>query len=286
MALFAKKTEEDRQLASACRDLEAAQRKLSVLLAREDAAAASQDRWGQWIVEREAATAEVARLTALVKHLQAATETVRREAETAAIRKKVEACRATNAAVAERLRIEGPQFTRGLLALARDAAAAAAEAQRLNLMLPSGVEPIAIGDFAARDLPILPREDLATGEEELWVNGNGDPVGDQDAVTQEEDGTGTLQISRSTKVVCRKRRFRRTTFHPSFAPDPAGYFFSLLRLPFPDRPGLAFDGARMVLEHVAEINLDPPATSTPTSRPIRAELVPLEPWPSVRDAAD
>jgi ubiquinone biosynthesis protein UbiJ len=75
VALFSKK-EEDR-LVAARGDLDAAQRKLATLLARENVAATSADRWSQWTAECDATAAEVARLTALVSKLEADAEAAR-----------------------------------------------------------------------------------------------------------------------------------------------------------------------------------------------------------------
>jgi hypothetical protein len=279
MALFRKGTEEEKALAAARGDLAAAQKKLDTILGRQDAADQSQDKWDQWTAARDAATSDVTRLTALVSRLEATAEVARREAETAALLKQIETCRAANTAIASRLKDEGARAIFALMTLARDAAAAAAEAHRLNIALPDGVQPITIGAFAARDLPRLPRDVIAAEDQLLWVNASGVPVGDQDAVVEGGDGTGTLQINRATAMTCTKRKFRSTKFRPAFIADQAGYFFSALRLPFPDRPGVAFDGSTMVLQHVAALDVEPPPPPQLHYLPIRTELVPVDPWP-------
>jgi len=279
VALFNRKqTEDEKLLATARADLAAAQRKRATLAAREDTAAASADKYALWCTERDATDADIARLTVLVSAREKAMQEAAQAAAEAAQCDAIEACRAVNTAIKER-RAEVEKMVTGLITFARDAAAAAIEANRLNQALPAGVAPIVIGDLAMRDLPVLPREELASAEIELWVNPAGDVIGDQDNVAEHEDGTGTLQISRSTKIICRKRKFRRTSFYPAFTPNAAGYFFQQLRLPFADRPGLAFDGSAMPLQYVAAINVGPLPPPNETSRPIRTELVPLEPWP-------
>jgi len=57
-------------VASARGDLDAAQRRLSALLARENVGSTSADRWNLWTAGRDVAAAEVARLTALVGKLK------------------------------------------------------------------------------------------------------------------------------------------------------------------------------------------------------------------------
>jgi hypothetical protein len=279
VALFTRRTEEEKALASARSDLATAQKKRATLAAREDAAATSTDKYALWCSERDATDNDIARLTKLVAARENSLQEAARAAAEAEARQKVEACRAENALVTERFRTDGVKFITELLKLTRDAAAAAAEAQRLNASLPPGVEPIKIGDFAARDLPTVLREVIATEDQLLWVNASGVPVGDQDAVVEGEDGTGTLQINRATQIICTKRKFRSTTFRPAFTPDPAGFFFSQLRLPFPDRPGVAFDGAYMTLQTVAAIDVEPPPAPKLAPPSIRTELVPLDPWP-------
>lgn len=276
MALFNKR--EDKHLTSARADLDAAQRKLSALLARESVAAASADRWAQWTAERDAAQAEIARCSARVGHLEAAAEAARREAETTEILKQVEACRAKQLMIKDRMGTEGAALVAGLMVLARDAAAAALEAQRLNAILPPGVAPIEIGDHAARDTLCMPRRDITTTEQVLWVAASGDPVGDQGGVVADGD-TGYIEINRSMRISCFKRRFRSTTYHPALAFDHPGFFFQSLRLPFIDRPGTAFDGTFALIETVAAMPLEPPPLPKPTTRPVMVELTPLEPWP-------
>lgn len=289
MVLFSKREDDkhitsarndDKRITSARNDLETAYRKLSALLAREGVASASADRWAQWETERDAAQAEVARCGARVQHLEAAAEATKREAEFAEISKQAEVCRAENVAIKDRFRTEGAKLTTGLMLLARDAAAATLEAQRLNAILPPGVAPIEIGDFAARDTLCLPRHDIATTEQVLWVTASGDPVGDQaSVVTNRDDDTGYVAINRSMGFACFKRKFRSTTYHPALAADHPNFFFKLLRLPFVDRPGAVFDGAFELAENVAVMPVEPPPLPKPSTRPVMVELTPLDPWP-------
>lgn len=285
---FNRAAEDGKALAASRADLASAQKKRAALAAREGAAAATEDRYALWCTERDAADKEIERLTKLVAARENAIQEAARAAADAEARRQVERCRADNAAIEERYRTEVPSLICGLLTFARDAAAAAAEAHRLNAMLPPGVETIAVGDIAARDLAPVPREDIATEIQELWVNSQGIPVGDQDAVVETNDGAGMLQVNRSMQIVCTKRRFRSTTFRPAFTPNMAGYFFSGLRLPFHDRPGAMFDGSLMTLDQVAVLNVEPPPQPKRPSMPIRTELIPVDAWPpaGVRTEAD
>lgn len=287
MAALFNKREEDKRLTSARNDLDAAQRKLSTLLARESLASASSDRWAVWTTERDAAQAEVARCGARLQHLEAAAEAAKREAETAEILKQVDACRAQNATIKDRIGTEGAALVAGLMVLARDTAAASLEAQRLNAILPPGVAPIEIGEFAARDTLCLPRRDIATTEQELWVTASGDPVGDQASVVADGD-TGYIAMNRSMRFTCFKRKFRSTTYHPSHGADHPGFFFQSLRLPFVDRPGTFFDGTYALAETVATMPVEQPPLPKRSTRPVLVELTPLEPWPptGMRTEAD
>ncbi|WP_176422254.1 hypothetical protein [Bradyrhizobium sp. 2S1] len=213
MALFSKRSEEEKRAASARGNLEAAQKKLASLLARESIAATSDDRWAQWTAERDAALAEVTRCTARLGHLEAAAEAAKRQAEITEITKRVEACRAMNAAIAVRMRGDGARLLAELTTLARDTTAATLDAQRLNAILPPGVDPIEVRDFAARELPRLPREDIATTEQVLWVNAAGNLIGSQDDVVADQGGdTGHIAVNSLMRIECFKRRFRSTTF--------------------------------------------------------------------------
>jgi hypothetical protein len=281
VALFQKKSEDERSLVSARADLTAAQKKRAILAASESAAAVSADKYEMWCAERDAADIDVNRLTKRVAALEAAIAETARTAAEAEIRRQIDICRAANTAIASRLKDEGARAILTLKTLARDAAAAAAEAQRLNAILPPGIDPIAIGDFMARDLPRLPREEIATEIQHLWVNSHGVPVGDQDAVVQGKDGKGSLQVNRTTHMFCTKRKFRSTTFRPAFVANHPGHFFAALRLPFPDRPGLAFDGSATVLQQVATLDVDLPPPPKQVFMPARTELVPIDPWPPV-----
>ena len=63
MALFGKKSDEEKALASARADLTAAQKKRATLAAREDAAATSADKYSLWRNECDAIDIDIARLT-------------------------------------------------------------------------------------------------------------------------------------------------------------------------------------------------------------------------------
>jgi hypothetical protein len=281
VAIFAKKaTEDEKLLASAHADLAAAEKKLATLLSREGAAAKSADRYTIWSTERDAAEGDVRRLTKLVAALEAAVHDAARAAAEADARQKIEACRALNNSIAERLRDEGARAISTLMTLARDAAAATVEANRLNAQLPPGVTAIAIGDLLARELPRLPRKDIATEELALWVSAStGSLIGNQDSVTDNKDGTGFVQVNRSIQIACVRRRYASTKFHPALVFDHPGHFFAALRLPFLDRPGVMFDGAYAPLEQAAKMPVDLPAPPKASSRIVQTELVPLDPWP-------
>ncbi len=289
MALLPKRSEEEKRAASARGDLEAAQKKLASLLARESVAAASADRWAQWTAERDAVSAEVERCTVRLGHLEAAVDAAKHEADIAEKTKRVEACRAAQDALKIRLRDDGARMLTGLATLARDTAAATLEAQRLNAILPPGVAPIEIADFSLRELPRLPREDIATTEQVLWVNAAGNLIGSQEDVVADQGGdTGYIAINKVMRIECFKRRFRSTTYHPAFTADHPNHFFSLLRLPFVDRPGVAFDGSLMTAEATAVMSVELPTLPKPSSRSVMVELTPIEPWTpaGVATAAD
>ena len=276
MAHSAKPSEEEKQLAAARSELAAAQKKHATTLSREGAAAKSADRYAMWTSECAGAEAEVRRLTKLVAALEVSIQEAAQAAADAA--KRLEACRAANQAAAQRLRTDGARLMSEILTLTREVATAAMEAERLNGDLPNGVPSIPIADYAARDTLVRPREHIETKEQILWVHSlTGELIGDQNSVTDNKDGTGTVQVNRSTAITCIWRRYAATTYYPSHAADHPGHFFSNLRLPFVDRPGLLFDGSRVLIDDVAQMSVEPPQLPK-FSRQVRLELKPLDPW--------
>jgi hypothetical protein len=286
VALLARKSEEDRKLAAARSDLDAAQRKLSTLLGRENAAATSADRWGQWTAERDVAAAEVARLTALVGQLEADAEAARAHDDAEALQKRVAAARKHNEALAERIRAEGNRLLIELKTLMRDVAKSTLETIALNESLPESEPKVPIADFLARDTAVFPRVDLKTEDVELWSRAdNGALIGNQDQVTAIDDQTGYIDAN-NFRIKCVQRRYRSTTYHPKEALDHPSHLFSQVRLPKFDGPGVSFDGAFMTIEAVAALDVEPPMPVTKQRRSVQTELVAIDQWPAVGVAAE
>jgi hypothetical protein len=269
---------EDRQLVAGRADLGAAQRRLSALLAREDAASASADRWALWTAERDAAAAEVARLTALVAKLEADAEAVRAEAEAEALRKRLAAARKGADDLAIRIKTDGQRIVAELLQLAREAPQQALEAKFLNANLPEGEVPVLAADILARDAGALPRENQRSREVSLWVvAGTGAIVGNQGAVISSDGITGELNSAYSSmRPRCIRRKFKETVYIPSQIFDWPGALYASLKLPSFTGPGLLFDGSTLVIEDVAALDIE--ALLQPAKQPQRATQIEINPY--------
>ncbi len=278
--MFGRKSESEKKLDAAKVDLAAARVKLNAIDAKEVEALGNGATFAAWNQDRNAASAEIDRLERWIAALQAGDEAQKRHSAEEAIRKRIADARKTNEVLTARIRTEGPRLSFELKALMRDVAQATIEATALNANLPDGEMPIAIADLVARDTEVFPRVEIKTEELSLWVmRDSGQLVGNQDAVTAIDDANGHFSAN-NMRFNCAKRRFRRTTFHPPQATDHPGHLFSLVRLPNFDRPGVAFDGAFMIIEQVAALNLDPPKSDKKSRRRTETELVPIGEWPA------
>src|SRR5258706_13123156 len=149
-----------------------------------------------------------------------------------AMRKKVEAARKSNAALAERIRLEGPKLAAALKALARDVALSLIETAALNQQIPPGVPPLRDPDSLARSIPAVPRENISEKLIEMWVRtSDGGLIGNQTDVVSEDGKIGHIQINRSLRVDCVRRKYRSIEYHPEDFPIHAEPFHTLMRLP-------------------------------------------------------
>jgi hypothetical protein len=285
MGLFGRKTEIEKRLAAARNELATTQHRLNATAAKETEALADGAAYSTWRAERDAAASEVDRLTRLIAALEAGEETARQHDFDEALRKRIDAAKKNNAAVAERLRTEGAQLSTALKALVREVALSQIETAAINRILPAGVAALADANNLARGRPSVPRKDIEEKTLSLWVRStDGSLLGDQDAIVAVDATTGHLFVNNS-RVDCVRREFRSVQYHPpgwSEIPEP---FHALLRIPNFDRLGVDFDGQLMIEEHVAELNLDAPKAEKKTRRPVQTELIPVEPWtPTVMKA--
>jgi hypothetical protein len=277
-----RKTDAEKRSADAQAALTSARAKLNELdvgraVAQTDAAA-----FAQWSIERSVAALEVDRLAGLVEAIETDASDMARAAAASDAKRQLDAARKQSADLADRIKIDGQRIVTELLVLARECARQSLVAKTLNANLPEGEQPIPAADILARDFGVEPRRDLRTRELSLWVAENsGEIVGDQRAVVSEDGIRGQVNILGGTvRRRCVKRRFTETEYHPSTAPDWPGDLFQLIRLPRLDGPGSLFDGAYMVAEMVADLDVD--AISSPRKRqprPAQVELVPIDPWP-------
>ncbi|MDA9407940.1 hypothetical protein XH80_14660 [Bradyrhizobium sp. CCBAU 45384] len=264
-------------------DLEAARAKLAEIDAGKAAARVDSVAFAKWSTERNAAALEVDRRAGLFETHETEADAARRAEADAAVRREIAAARKAANDLAARIRTDGQRIAAELLQLAKEAAQQALDAKRLNETLPDGEAPIPAADILARDLGPEDRKDLRSRTTELWVVADdGRIVGDQAAVATNDGVTGSLHVAgASIRWRCVRRKFREVEFHPRTLPDWPGDFFSLIRLPRLDGPGLAFDGALMTPETVA--TLDVAAATAPRKRPPRptqVELIPADrPWP-------
>jgi hypothetical protein len=283
-----RKSDNEKRLAAAIADLDAASAKLAAIDAGKAASLSDNAAFRKWQVDRSEAAIEVDRLTALVASLQGDAAAARISDEREATRRRLAAARKDAGDLAQRIQIDGQRIATELVQLARDAAQQALEAKALNADLPEGETPIAAADILARDTGAAPREDIRSREVELWVVAStGNIVGDQRAVISKDGVTGELSTGFSSmRPRCAKRLFREVEFHPHVLSDWPGDFHTLVRLPRLDGPGALFDGALLTVEAVAAIDLAAlvkPAKRQPRS--IQIELIPVDPTWTPADAA-
>jgi hypothetical protein len=270
---------------SSRQDLVTANAALDAILARELESTDTTASFNAWRAERDAAIAEIERLSKLIERLESsANDETLREQQTA-LQKRVDAQRKSNDMLARRIREEGGPAIEKLLELARDVATAAVVDAEINAKLSGDAEKIASADAIARYHAPAPREVIAEKPVALWVfASNGSVVGGQgDVVPTGGDGsTGFLQASlHKTQVI--RRKFRSITYREAEARQPLVPFFAALRLPSLDGPGLIWDprdgfSAAAALEALKQ---RPKAAE----REILTELVPAEPFVSLPASA-
>ncbi|MDH2341507.1 hypothetical protein [Bradyrhizobium sp. SSUT77] len=263
-------------------DLYAARAQLGLIDARKTAAQADSAAFARWSAERNAAALEVDRQAGLIETHETEAETARRADADAAARREIAAARKAAANLADRIRTDGTRIITELLQLTQDCARQSLAAKALNEALPEGEPPVPVADIVARDFGAEPRKDIRSREVDLWVaETTGAIIGDQNAVASGDGLHGQVHVfGGSMRWKCLKRRFREVEFHPSAAADWPGDLSSLIRLPRLDGPGFVFDGARLIPEAVAD--LDVAATLAPRKRQPRStqvELIPIGPWP-------
>jgi hypothetical protein len=288
MKLFGK-SENAKKLASARSDLATAQAALSAINAKENDALGTDSAFSAWRDDRAAAVVKVDRLERLIAALIAGGEVQAKFEAEEALNKRIEAARKNNAEVANRIKSEGPRLAAQLLSLARDAARSQIETGMINRELPPGVLPLRDANFLARTMPTVAREDIAEKVLSMWVRkSNGTLIGDQSDVISEDDKSGYIELNRSTRIDCVRRRFRKIDYHPEIVQSVPENFHQFIRLPVFDLPGIGFDGSVLIEEAVAAI--DPDALVAPerkqSNRYVQTELVPAEDWPAPDTNAD
>ncbi|MET4043965.1 hypothetical protein [Bradyrhizobium sp. RT6a] len=288
---FKKMSEADKHTAALRADLDAARARLAAIDAGKTAAQTDSAAFAKWSTDRSAAALEVDRRSGLIEVHETEAERARRAEADAAARHEIAVARKVAADLADRIRTDGARITTELLQLTRDCARQSLAAKVLNEALPEGETPIPAADILARDFGAEPRKDLRSREKDLWVAATtGEVIGDQDAVVSEDGVRGQVHVfGGSMRWKCLKRRFREVEFHPSSSVDWPGHLFSLIRLPCLDGPGFLFDGSRMILETVADLDVAAAiATRRKQPRPTQIELIPIDPWPpaAVVDQAD
>jgi len=257
---------DEKQLAAARGDVEAAQARLDAVAAGETDASATPERYAQWRDERGAADIELQRVTRRYASLEADLAQQRQADIDRVLQKDIDDRRRGVEALAERMRTDGIRLTREMLKLVRDASALDVEIAAFNRTLPPGYAPLPSPNYVVRSTPTVPREIVSTKEIELWVfEANGSVIGDQDRVQSDDGIAGVIAINRTDHRPCVKRKFVSVSYYP---PEPAQIpepLHRFLRLPNFDGYGLAFDGERLLTEHVAAMDLVP---ARPESRRI------------------
>lgn len=277
MGIF-RKSENEKKLDTAKTDLAAAKAKLVTIDGRKNDALGSGAAFAAWREEQGEVASEADRLEGLTAALIAGGEAQAKFEAEELLKKRVEAARKNNAAIAERLRTEGAKLTAALKELARDVARSQVETAAVNRLLPAGMPHLADANNIGRGRAAIPRENISEKTIDLWCRAtDGGLLGDQDAIVPVDSQTGHLFVN-NMRVDCVRREFRSVQYHPEIWSEIPENFHSTLRLPNFDRQGVDFDGQRMVEEHVAALNLDAPKAETKSRRPAQTELIPLEAW--------
>lgn len=277
-----KKTETDKRIAAVKADLQAARAQLATIDAGKAAALADSVAFAKWSANRKAAALEVDRVVALAEAVETEAEAALTAEANAATRREFATARKEFEDVEKSIRSDGARIFGEVLDLAKRCAQQSLAAKALNDRRPEGEPTIPAADIFVRDVGSAPRKDIRSRDVDLWVaETTGAIIGDQDAVASEDGVHGQVHVhGGSMRWKCLKRRFRETEFQPSSAVDWPGDLFSLIRLPRLDGPGFVFDGARLIPEAVAD--LDVAATLAPRKRQPRStqvELIPIGPWP-------
>ena len=261
------------------RELADAQAKLNAILARELASTDTAAAFNAWRAERDAAIAEVERLSKLIERLDSAANVDAIREQQAALQKRVDVQRKSNDVLARRIREEGRPAIEKLLELVRDVAAAAIVDAELNAKLPDDAERIQSADMLARYRPPAPREDISEKEIELWVfASNGNLVGAQDDVIGLSDGSGYL-LGSQHRTHCVRRKYRSIEYREAEARQPFNSLYEALRLPNVDGPGTAWR-PRERMSPSAALEVLKRRSSNGTKRQIFTELTPVEAWGS------
>lgn len=279
----------EKRLSTAKADLDAARAKLAAITAAGNAASETYISYAKWRSECDEAMIEVGRLEKFIAGFEQEVAEIRRIDGLAAIQKRAAAARKSNAALAERVRVEGAKLSMQLLALIAEVAASEAEADEINRQLPDGDEHVVNADVLARGRGgLIPREVISESTESLWVyERTGALIGDQDRVQASDGGKGFLPASSTDPFEgghsCVRRKFKVTKFHPAQHRVTTDSLYRVVQLP-------RFDGAgnligrywRSSAQHFAEAageaasaSARPPA---PQLRDVETEMTPLEPW--------
>ena len=255
-------------------DLAAVANELHALTAAKSDASRSAASFGKWRADHDAKAAERDRLTALIETLERESAVVESTEAEAAMRRRYAAKVTANAKLAQRIKTDLARANSILLALVCDVAEAADDAA-INAALPDDLEPLTPADFIARGRPGLDRKELKKTRVMLWVNARGGGlIGDQDAVADRGNGLGRIGEG-AYVVTCSRALFEQIEYFPA---EPAERPQALwqLRLPQPDGPGLAFDGAKCnyPADVVAEL-ARAARVGEPRERPTEIELRPV-----------
>ena len=278
MDMLAKTKMKVPDLASSRQEIAAARAALDEILSRELEATDSPATFAAWRAERDAAIPEIDRLTKLVIRLETAVGEDERQAQAAALAKSADAQRRANEALARRIREEGGPAIEKLLELARDVATAEMVTAAVNAKMAENAEKIASADVIARHRPPLPRETVSEKTVALWVfAATGNVIGNQGDVTPTGDGsTGFIRGSQHHKTRVVRRKFKSVVYVEAASHEPLVPFFSALRLPSPDGPGLVWN-PRSDLSAVAALEVLS-RRSEAAERATLTELVPVEPF--------
>jgi hypothetical protein len=259
------------------RDLAEAKEKLTAVLEREAAALSSPAAFSAWCTNRDDASVQVARLTKLAERIESEAIAKAQAEKEAALAKHVDAQRAANQKLAERIRTEGGAAVETLMKLIGDVAAAAVVDEELSAQLPRD-EPIIGADMLARSRQATPREVVSEQEIQLWCFAeNGNLIGDQDAVLQHSETHGSIQGARHG-IPAVRRKFKQVEYYAARSGDIGEPLWSALQLPLMDGPGAIwgdrkFHDPALVLEALAELK-----SGSADGRQPMTELTPLAPY--------